>query len=227
MKILKHSIFLIFLFVMTEDAFAQDWSNLQRFQKENIDLGKPSASEKRIVFMGNSITEQWLIKDPAFFEKYKLINRGIGGQTTSQMLLRFYQDVINLNPEAVVILAGINDIAGNTGLISTKAISENIESMCILARAKKIKVVLCSLLPANKIPWRNVDSVAQKVIDLNQQLKTIASEMELTWVDYYTPMVNDEKGLPEKYSSDGIHPTLEGYQKIESIITPVLLKLRN
>lgn len=195
-----------------------DWANFARYASENKLLGAPAAGEKRVVFMGNSITEGWKKTDSAFFASHPYINRGISGQTTPQMLLRFRPDVIELKPAAVVILAGINDIAENTGPITLEAIFGNIVSMVQLAQANKIKVVMCSVLPANRFPWRPAIQPADKVIALNKMLKEYAVQHKIVYVDYYTAMVDDEKGLPEKYAEDGIHPTAEGYSVMKELL---------
>ena len=145
---------LISLFLLCGESTAQDWANLTRFQAKNEALGTPAKGEKRVVFMGNSITEGWINTCPEFFEGRPYINRGIGGQTTPQMLIRFRQDVINLHPKVVVILAGTNDIAGNTGPSTLEMIEDNLASMAEIAHANGIKVILCSVLPAFDYPWR-------------------------------------------------------------------------
>ena len=207
-------------------AYSQnDWANLKRYAKENASLGTPAIGEKRVVFMGNSITEGWIKSDSAFFAGRPYIDRGISGQTTSQMLLRFRQDVIELKPAAVVLLAGINDIAENTGPITLEAIFGNIVSMIQLAQANKIKVVLCSVLPANRFPWRPSILPAEKVIALNSMLKTYATQNKIVYVDYYSAMVDEEKGLPKKYAGDGIHPTLEGYKVMEELVEKKIKKV--
>ena len=207
------------------EAYSQDdWANLKRYAGENKSLGAPAAGEKRVVFMGNSITEGWIKTDSAFFSGRPYIDRGISGQTTSQMLLRFRQDVIELKPAAVIILAGINDIAENTGPITLEAIFGNIVSMVQLARAHKIKVLMCSVLPANQFPWRPAILPAEKVIALNVMLKDYAVQHKIIYVDYYSAMVDDKKGLPKKYAGDGIHPTLEGYKVMETLAEVAIRK---
>lgn len=201
-----------------EDPFKTDWANLARYAAENKMLGAPAGGEKRVVFMGNSITEGWKLADSAFFSGRPYIDRGISGQTTPQMLIRFRPDVIELKPATVVILAGINDIAENTGPISLEAIFGNIVSMVQLAKANNIQVVLCSVLPANRFPWRPAIQPAEKVIALNKMLSSYATQHKIVYVDYYSAMVDHEKGLPEKYAEDGIHPTLEGYKVMEELV---------
>jgi lysophospholipase L1-like esterase len=200
------------------------WANMEKYAADNVRIGLPLKGQKRIVFMGNSITEGWKIEDPAFFSTNTYVNRGISGQTTPQMLLRFRADVIRLQPAAVVILAGINDIAENTGPIRLEQVMDNIKSMAELARTHKIKVILCSVLPANKFPWRQEILPADKVIALNKMIRDYSIEKRITYVDYYSAMVDDKKGLDEKYTNDGVHPTLAGYKKMQDILTPVLKK---
>jgi len=168
--------------------------------------------------MGNSITDNWLAFHPEFFLERPYINRGISGQTTSQMLLRFNQDVINLKPSVVIILAGINDIAQNTGPISVEKIAENIETMAELATRNNIKVVLCSVLPANVIPWRLDIKPAEKVISLNKLIKAYAKANNFVYVDYYSAMVNDAKGLRNDLGLDAVHPNKNGYLIMEPIL---------
>ena len=206
---------------------AQDWANLKRFEKENTELETPKPNEHRIVFMGNSITEGWKTIRPDFFANKLYVNRGIGGQTTPQMLLRFRQDVINLSPTVVVILAGINDIAGNTGPSTIEMIENNIVSMAELAKANNIKVILCSVLPAYDFPWRPGLEPAEKVIKLNALLKAYAKKHRLGYVDYFSAMVNKSNGLKEELGSDGIHPNAAGYKIMEPIIEKGIAEVLN
>lgn len=200
----------------------QEWANLKRYAAENQALPAPAKNEKRVVFMGNSITEGWKRADSSFFTNNNYIDRGISGQTTPQMLLRFRQDVIDLKPSAVVILAGINDIAENTGPISLDNILGNIISMTELARANKVRVILCSILPANKFPWRPQIQPADKVIQLNAMIRAYADKNKITYVDYYPAMVDSEKGLDKKYTKDGVHPTAAGYAIMEPLVVKAI-----
>jgi lysophospholipase L1-like esterase len=201
-----------------------DWPNLRRYRSENAKLSAPSANENRVVFMGNSITDGWINKSPDFFKDNPYLDRGISGQTTPQMLIRFHQDVIDLNPKVVVILAGINDIAGNTGPSSLKMIEDNLASMAQLAKANGIKVVMCSVLPAYSFPWRPGIDPVQKVSDLNKWIKAFAEKNDFVYCDYYSAMVDERKGLPEKYSKDGVHPNPAGYQIMEPIVQKAIAK---
>ena len=214
----------LFMFVSQLSIFGQnknkneDWPNLKKYAKANEELGLPSAGEKRVVFMGNSITESWGIIDSSFFKDNGYIDRGISGQTSSQMLLRFRQDVINLKPAVVVILAGTNDIAENTGPISLRDILGNIISMTQLAEASNIKVILCSVLPAYDFPWHRGLKPADKIIKLNSMIKSYCDEKNIPYVDYYSKMVDEEKSLDKKYTNDGVHPTLAGYKVMDPLI---------
>lgn len=197
---------------MGEKVKAQDWPNLNRYQNENATLKPLEAGQKRIVFMGDSITEFWSTVDPEYFSGKPYVNRGISGQTTPQMLLRFRADVITLEPTAVVILAGINDIAGNTGPMTIEMIRDNIFSMIELAKANHIKVILCSVLPAYDFPWKPNQEPIAKIKSLNEILQNYAVANDIVYVDYYSAMIDERKGLKANYSNDGVHPNKTGYQ---------------
>lgn len=197
---------------------SNDWPQLRRYRDENIKAGLPSANENRVVFMGNSITDAWIRVDPSFFQSNPYLDRGISGQTTPQMLIRFRQDVIDLKPKVVVILAGINDIAENTGPSSLQMIENNLMSMAQLAKANRIKVVLCSVLPAAAFPWHPGIDPVQSIIELNKWMKNYAAKNNFVYIDYYDAMVDSRKGLPANLSKDGVHPTLEGYHIMEPLV---------
>jgi lysophospholipase L1-like esterase len=202
-----------------------DWPYLKKYEKENASLSIVEKTQNRIVFLGDSITEFWQHEIPDFFSKKNYINRGISGQTTPQMLIRFRADVINLNPSVVVILAGANDIAGNTGPATLEMIFNNIQSMVELATANQIKVILCSVLPANFFPWNPKEKPANTIIEFNSLLQNYAKENQLHYLDYYSSMVDHQKGMIKQYSNDGVHPNKKGYQimipLIEEAITLV------
>jgi acetyl esterase/lipase/lysophospholipase L1-like esterase len=193
-----------------------DWPNLKRYADENSKVSI-AANEKRIVFMGNSITEGWKRSDSSFFINNPYIDRGISGQTTPQMLLRFRQDVIDLKPAVVVILAGINDIAQNTGPMTLEQTFGNIVSMAELARENNIRVVISSVLPAYDFPWRPGLQPAEKVVKLNTMLKDYATKNNVVYLDYFSAMADERKGLPKSLSEDGVHPTLAGYKIMEPL----------
>ncbi|MFS4492031.1 SGNH/GDSL hydrolase family protein [Maribacter sp. 2308TA10-17] len=203
---------------LTNGLKAQDWPNLAQFQKANAALEAPKEGEDRVVFMGNSITIGWLNARPEFFEGKPWVNRGISGQTTPQMLVRFRQDVIALQPKVVVILAGTNDIAGNTGPSTLEMIADNIKGMAELAHANGIKVILSSTLPAYDYPWKPGLEPALKIIALNKMMKDYCNEKGHIYLDYFSAMVDDRNGLPKKYASDEVHPTKEGYAVMEPLV---------
>ncbi|MFN8210088.1 MAG: SGNH/GDSL hydrolase family protein [Bacteroidales bacterium] len=200
------------------DKVQNDWPNLARYRNDNEKAGLPGKGEKRVVFMGNSITEGWKWIDTAFFKNKLYVNRGISGQTTPQMLIRFRQDVIKLRPAAVVILAGINDIAGNTGPSTLEMIEDNLASMAELAKANGIKVIMCSVLPAYDFPWRPGLQPAEKVVALNKWIKEYAASNKFVYVDYFTPMADERNGLKAALTFDGVHPNLAGYKVMEPIV---------
>lgn len=203
---------------------AQDWANLEKYKVANNVLSKAGKVENRIIFMGNSITEFWSVFDSSFFVGKPYVNRGISGQTTPQMLIRFRPDVIDLQPAAVVILAGINDIAQNNGPATLEEISGNIFSMVELAISHNIKPVMCSVLPANDFYWRSGLEPGPKVIALNEMLKAYAEKNGITYVDYYSSMVDDKMGLKKEYGEDGVHPNVAGYKVMERILEDALDK---
>ena len=215
------------LVILSNYVNAQMMINLNKYKEENSSLGLPKQGENRIVFMGNSITEDWKSLSPNFFLDNNYVNRGIGGETSTQMLLRFRSDVINLKPSAVVILAGINDIAENQGPISIPDIARNIFFMSQLASENNIKVILCSVLPAYDFPWRPGLNPKDKVISLNDFIQKHAQEKSFEYVDYFSSMVDERKGLIKEYGNDEVHPNLEGYRVMESIIQKSINKVLN
>lgn len=223
MKTLKHVIIILLLLPMM--ITAQDWPNLGKYKDANSTVEKPSENEHRVVFMGNSITEGWTNANPNFFSDNPFINRGIGGQTTPQMLLRFRQDVIALWPEIVVILAGTNDIAGNTGPMTLEEIRDNILSMVELAKANGIFPIVCSVLPAYDYPWRPGLQPNIKIPKLNTLLHTMADEQEVMYLDYFAAMTDDRNGLPKALTTDEVHLTKEGYAVLEKLVQEAITKV--
>jgi lysophospholipase L1-like esterase len=204
----------------------KDWAQFNKYEKSNELVKHLPQKERNVVFMGNSITEGWYRYDSAFFTDNKFIDRGISGQTTSQMLVRFRKDVIDLHPSYVVILAGTNDIAQNQGFISLENIFGNIVSMCELAVTHKIKPIICSVLPVYDYPWRKGLSPNEKIPALNEMLTKYAKENKFTYVNYFPEMVDDKNGMQTKLTYDGVHPNKEGYAVMEKILLPILKKLR-
>lgn len=224
----KHLTFLILLpLIMSEISQAQDWANLNRFKEENNKLVLSKTNENRIVFMGNSITEGWSQYVPEFFVRKSYINRGIGGQTTPQMLIRFRQDVVDLKPKVVVILAGTNDIAENTGPSTLRMIVDNIISMIEIAKANNIKVVISSILPAFDYPWNRGLKPNEKIPVLNNLLKKYCKNNNLVYLDYFTAMTDGRNGLKKTYTLDGVHPNKKGYQIMAPLAEKAILKALN
>lgn len=217
MRILKLTFTLLFALFIAGFTFAQDWANTSRFKDENAKLAPPASGENRIVFMGNSITEGWIRTCPDYFTGKPYVNRGISGQTTPQMLVRFRPDVINMKPALVVILAGTNDIAGNTGPSTLEMILDNLISMAELAKANNIKVVLSSVLPAFDYPWKPGLEPAPKIIKLNEMIKNYAEKNNIVYLDYFSSMVDERNGLKKELSGDGVHPNLAGYKIMEPL----------
>jgi len=209
-----------------ETLMNQDWANLKKYSAENDQL-KIEPSENVIVFMGNSITEGWVNASPEFFSDNNYIGRGISGQTTPQMLIRFTPDVLDLHPKAVTILAGTNDIAGNTGFSSVKMITDNIKAMAQLAVANDIKVILCSVLPVYEYPWRKSVKPIEKISEINQWLEDYALENGHIYLDYYSEMADERKGLKKEFSEDGVHPNHQGYSVMEPLVKTAIQKALN
>jgi len=207
-----------------DERFHNDWANLARFRDENTKIGLPATGEKRIVFMGNSITEGWSRTDSGFFAGKPYVNRGISGQTTPQMLIRFRPDAINLKPAVIVILAGINDIAGNTGPSTLEMIEDNLASMADLAKVNHIPLILSSVLPAFDFPWRPGMQPAEKVVKLNVWIKKYAENNGCIYLDYFTPMADKRNGLKEELTFDGVHPNLAGYKVMEPLVESAIKK---
>jgi lysophospholipase L1-like esterase len=200
----------------------RDWPNLAKYREANAKLGVPVEGESRVVFLGDSITQAWDLS--VFFKGKPYVNRGISGQTTPQILLRFRQDVIALNPDIVVILAGTNDLAENTGPTSLGAIEDNLKSMVDLARKNGVRPILASVLPAAAYPWRPEIRPIEKILALNQWMREYAATEGIGYLDYYSGMVNDQHGLKPELSGDGVHPNEAGYAIMASLVMDALAK---
>ena len=196
----------------------KDWAKFYRYEQSNGTIQvKP-----RAVFLGDSITDGWAKKSPDFFSTNNFVGRGISGQTTSHMLVRFRRDVLDLSPKYVVILAGTNDIALNNGLISHENILGNIQSMCELAKIHKIRPILCSVLPADRFKWRKELKPAEDIVKLNEMIKEYARSAKVPYVDYHSALKDENNALPEKYAADGVHPNIDCYKIMENIIVKYL-----
>jgi lysophospholipase L1-like esterase len=202
-----------------------DWPNLARYDKDNKTVAAPAKNEQRVVFLGDSITDSWdSPNNGGFFPGKPFVNRGISGQTTPQMLIRFRRDVIELKPRVVVILAGTNDIAGNTGPMTLEAIEDNLKSMAELAAANRIRVVLASVMPVSDYEIRDGKPLVQtvrrppeKILALNKWIQEFARANHHTYLDYFSAMVDANGFLKDELSNDGLHPNLEGYK----VMTPL------
>lgn len=209
--------------LLTFPHFAQcaTWANVERYAQANAAVKSAPAA----VFMGDSITDGWYGNDREFFEKNGFAGRGISGQVTSQMLVRFRPDVIDLKPARVFILAGTNDIAENNGPVSLETVAGNIESMCELARLKGIKPVICSVLPAAEYKWRkSITDVPRKIEKLNSMLKSIAEKNGYGYLDYHSALRDERGGLSEENSGDGVHPTKACFKIMEAMVLDYLGK---
>ena len=204
---------------------ARDWAQFNRYAQENDSLRRANAVVK-VVFLGNSITQGWREKRPEFFDEHGFVGRGINGQTSSEMLVRMRQDVIDLHPQVVVILTGTNDIAQNNGYISLEHILGNIISMCELAHANHIQPVLCSLLPARRFYWTDRIPDAPVLIEkMNAMIREYAQANGIPFVDYWSKMAAEDGGLLPGLSDDDVHPTPAGYQIMEPLILQTLESL--
>lgn len=206
-------------FRQREDArLRNDWADLQRYRQANAKLPAPRIGERRVVFMGNSITEQWTQHFPSLFPGRPYVNRGISGQTTPQMLVRFRQDVIALRPAVVVLLAGTNDIAENTGPATLEMIEDNLMSMTEIAQANGVRVVLSSVLPAYEYHWRKGLEPARKIVALNEWIKGYAARVGAEYVDYHSAMADARHGLRAEFTTDGVHLTEAGYRVMAPLV---------
>lgn len=205
-----------------ESRLHNDWPWLERYREANAALAAPAAGEDRVVFYGNSITEGWAQHFAAEFPGKPYIGRGISGQTTPQMLVRFRQDVVALKPKVVVILAGTNDIAGNTGPSTIEMIEDNMASMAEIAKANHIRVVLSSVLPVYDYPWRRGLEPAGKIVALNAWLRNYAATHGAVYLDYHSAMADERQGMKGALTYDGVHPNEAGYRVMASLAEPAI-----
>ena len=207
---MKRIVLTALMCIVAVSSFAQDkkkdWAQFGRYEKANTEV---LARDVRpdVVFMGNSITDGWARQDPKFFEENNFVGRGIGGQTSSEMLVRFRRDVIDLNPKCVVILSGTNDIAQNNGYIKPENTLGNIISMCELAKANGIKVILCSITPTSVFGWRREVNPVPLIAELNKMIEAYAKENGIYYLNYHPALTDEKGGIPAKWSNDTCHPT--------------------
>jgi len=209
-----------------DSVMLTDWANLARYRDANATLPTQARGERRVVFMGNSITEGWVQYWPAMFAGKPYVGRGIGGQTTPQMLVRFHADVVALQPAVVVILGGTNDIAGNTGPATNEMIQQNLQAMTEIAQANGIRVVLSSILPVFDYPWRPGLQPAARIVVINSWMKAYAARVAATYVDYHTAMADERQGLRVNLGGDGVHPNEAGYRIMAALVEPAIAAAR-
>jgi len=200
-----------------------DWAQLLLYRDENQRLPPPRAARPRVIFLGDSLTQSWDLAGLGL-DRVEVLNRGISGQTTPQMLVRFRQDVIDLKPVVVHILAGTNDLAGNTGPTTLEAIEDNLSSMVEVAKTNHIRVVLCSVLPALDYPWRPGLQPAPRIVALNEWIRTYAKRRKLVYADYYSVLVDSNGGFRSELADDGVHPNSDGYAVMDPIARQAVMR---
>jgi len=215
---MKKSIILIILTTMSIFGYSQDWFGFDRYQAENECI-IASGNYPEVVFMGNSITDNWASYHPDFFSENNFCGRGIGGQTSAQMLVRFTADVINLHPKAVVIMAGTNDVAHNDHWVTPEKVVDNIVAMCNIARSNGITPIISSIPPCTKFVWREeIQDAGQTIVDINKSLKAYAESNDIIYVDYHSALADENYGLPKTLSDDGCHPNPDTYFIMENMV---------
>jgi lysophospholipase L1-like esterase len=216
---MKKIAFISLFFSMTMAGFSQeDWFGSNRFKADNERIIK-SGQFPEVVFMGNSITEYWAFYHPDFFSQHNYCGRGIGGQTSAQMLVRFTSDVIDLHPKAVVIMAGTNDVAHNTYWVEPHKVVDNVVAMCNLARANGIIPIISSIPPCAKFVWNpEIENAAQTIVNINNQLKAYADAHNIVYVDYHSALADEHNGFPKSLSDDGCHPNADTYFILERLV---------
>lgn len=227
---MKKLLFLVVLFsffsLYSQAQKFNEMINLKRYASRNAELPVPDKKEKRVVFIGNSITEGWVRIRPDFFKSNNYIGRGIGGQTSPQLLSRFRQDVIDLKPKAVVINIGTNDVAENTGTYDAEFTLGNIKSMAELAKANGIKVILSSVTPAGQYPWRKeIENVPDKIQALNKGIEAYAKKNKFAYIDYFSVLCDENRALKQGYGDDGVHPNAEAYEIMEQVAKKIIDKV--
>ena len=215
---MKRFIILIFLATMSFFGYSQDWFGFNRYQADNERI-ITSGDWPEVVFMGNSITDNWAYFHPDFFSSNNFCGRGIGGQTSSQMLVRFTDDVIALHPKAVVIMAGTNDVAHNEYWVSPERVVDNIIAMCNIAQSNDIVPIISSIPPCSEFPWRKeINNPGQTIVDINKNLKAFADANGIVYVDYHSALTDEKLGLPKTLSNDGCHPLPDTYFTMEEMV---------
>lgn len=212
--------------VFNAQAGNDDWTNFKRYEKSNEEVKALPQEQRKVVFMGNSITDNWASRHPDFFKDNGYIGRGIGGQTTYQMVLRFYEDVVNLHPKAVVINGGTNDIAQNNHVYVEDRTFQNIVTMAQIAKANGIKVILTSITPCDHYTWRpDITDVIEKIKSLNARIQEYARKNKFQYVDYWTAMANESGAMRDGISEEGCHPNAAGYAVMGPLVQAAIKKV--
>lgn len=217
---MKKTILTLTLVTMSIFAFSQskDWFGFNRYKTDNERIIE-SNTFPDVVFMGNSITDNWALFHPEFFSKHNFCGRGIGGQTSAQMLVRFTNDVIDLHPKAVVIMAGTNDVAHNEYWVMPNQVVDNVVAMCDLARVNGIVPIISSIPPCSQFPWRKeIENPGQTILEINENLKAYAEANDIIYVDYHSALVDEHLGFPQALSEDGCHPNPDTYFTMEEMV---------
>ena len=215
---MKKSLFIIILLAMWFSGYSQDWFRFNDYKADNERI-IASGEFPEVVFMGNSITENWAYFHPDFFSSHNFLGRGIGGQTSAHMLVRFKTDVIDLHPKAVVIMAGTNDVAHNDFWVAPEQVVNNVISMCELARANGIIPIISSITPCTGFVWRpEIKDAGQTIVEINKSLKAYAEANDIVYVDYHSTLADENMGLPKTLSDDGCHPNPDTYFTMEEMV---------
>ena len=221
---MKKPIILIILATMSIFGYSQDWFGFNRYHADNERIIS-NGEYPEVVFMGNSITDNWAYFHPDFFSSHNFCGRGISGQTSAQMLVRFTDDVIALHPKAVVIMAGTNDVAHNDYWVSPEKVVENIVAMCNIAKANGIAPIISSIPPCSKFPWRlEIEAPGQTIVNINKALKAYAEANDIVYVDYHSAFADDNLGFPKALSDDGCHPNPDTYFTMEELVLQAINK---
>ena len=215
---MKKTLILIIFVTMSFFGYSQDWFGFNRYQADNERI-IASGNYPEVVFMGNSITDNWAYFHPDFFSSHNFCGRGISGQTSSQMLVRFTDDVIGLHPKVVVIMAGTNDVAHNDDWVSPERVVDNIVAMCNQAQANGIVPIISSIPPCSEFPWRKeIKKPGQIIVDINKSLKAYADANGIVYLDYHSALTDENLGLPKTLSDDGCHPLPDTYFTMEEMV---------
>jgi lysophospholipase L1-like esterase len=215
---MKKTLILIIFVIMSFFGYSQDWFGFNRYKADNERI-IASNNYPEVVFIGNSITDNWAYYHPDFFSSHNFCGRGISGQTSAQMLVRFYDDVIDLHPKAVVIMAGTNDVAHNEYWVSPERVVDNIVAMCNQAQANGIVPIISSIPPCSEFPWRKeINNPGQTIVDINKSLKVYADANGIIYLDYHSALTDENLGLPKTLSDDGCHPLPDTYFTMEEMV---------